>query len=314
MYFKFRTLSSIVIFTLLITSVYATSNPLQAFATTQTLYGATGRGFSSLYQINPTSGDAIIIGEIKNGADPNPIGVSGLDFFGGVLYGAGPGPRGSTIASMETIDPSTGAIISLFNTIPKCADISFSPINGKLYCISPGASTLYTLEKTTGVATKVGDTGLAAGGGVGGALAVSPSDGTIFAGTFFALFTLSPDDGTILTAKSWVFPSDWSDVNCRPSAFAFDNANTLYASFICADKLSGEDIGAFLATVNTENGQVTQIGPTVASLDAIAFAPLVTPPSIPEFPFSFSLVIMFVVVAAVYMGMRQKMTFGKPRL
>ncbi|HYL67455.1 MAG TPA: hypothetical protein VEU72_09950 [Nitrosopumilaceae archaeon] len=32
-----------------------------------------------------------------------------------------------------------------------------------------------------------------------------------------------------------------------------------------------------------------------------------TPPSIPEFPFSFSLVIIFVAVAAVYMGIRQKM-------
>ena len=34
----------------------------------------------------------------------------------------------------------------------------------------------------------------------------------------------------------------------------------------------------------------------------------ITAPSIPEFPFSFNLVIMFVAVAAVYMVIRQKMT------
>jgi len=49
------------------------------------------------------------------------------------------------------------------------------------------------------------------------------------------------------------------------------------------------------------------------SLASISFT--VTPPvSIPEFPFSFSLVIMFVAVAAVYLVIRQKMTtsFFKP--
>ena len=37
---------------------------------------------------------------------------------------------------------------------------------------------------------------------------------------------------------------------------------------------------------------------------------VLTSPSIPEFPFSFSLVIMFVAVAAVYLGIRQKMPSG----
>ena len=309
MYFKFRTLSSIVIFTLLITSVYATSNPLQAFATTQTLYGATGGGLSDLYKINPDNGEAIHIDVIKNG--DNQIGVSGLGFSGGVLYGAGQ-TAGSVTASMETIDPSTGAVISLFTTSPKCADISFAP-SGTLYCISPGAQTLYTLDKTIGSSLKVGDTGITtvtSRGKGGGAIAVNPTSGnSIFVGANTGLFTLSPDTGAETSGIPWVLPSDWStDINCRPSAFAFDNAGTLYASFIC-------ESATFLTTVNTDNAEVTQIGqPTVTSLDALAFAPLVTPPSIPEFPFSFSLVIMFVVVAAVYMGMRQKITFGKPRL
>ena len=313
MHFKFRTLLSIALFTLLITSGYATSNPLQAFATTQTLFGATGGGHSNLYTIDPTTGEPTIIGEIKNGADPNPIGVSGLDFSGGVLYGAGQ-TSGSLTASMETIDPSTGAVISLFNTTPRCADISFAP-DGTLYCISPRTGTLYTLDKTSGSSLKVGDTGLTIGAGAGGAIAVSSSGGNpIFAGTANGLFTLSRE-GIVTSDTPWIFPSDWSDLTCRPSAFAFDNANTLYASFICASGSPLQDTDTFLATVDTEQGTVTQIGqPTVAGLDAIAFAPLVTPPSIPEFPFSFSLVIMFVVVAAVYMGMRQKITFGKPRL
>ena len=36
-------------------------------------------------------------------------------------------------------------------------------------------------------------------------------------------------------------------------------------------------------------------------------------PSIPEFPFSFSLVIMFIAVTAVYLGIRQKMTMNFKR-
>jgi len=291
---------------------------VQAFATTQTLFGATGGGLSSLYKINPTNGTATPIDEITNSG--TIIGVSGLDFFGGILYGAGQ-TRGSVTASIESIDPTTGAVISSHNTTPKCADISFAP-EGTLYCISPNIpnpnprpAALYTLDKATGDSHKVGDISFAIGGGVGGAIAVNPSNGDIFAGTSSALFTLDSSNGNTITAFNWIFPTDWSDLTCRPGAFAYDNAKTLYATFICADVVSGTDVITFLATVDTTTDTVTEIGPTIASLDSIAFEPITTPPpSIPEFPFSFSLVIMFVVVAAMYMGMRQKMTFGKPRL
>ncbi|HMK33381.1 MAG TPA: hypothetical protein VK431_07160, partial [Nitrosopumilaceae archaeon] len=164
----------------------------------------------------------------------------------------------------------------------------------------------YTIDTTSGSTSKVGDTGLT---GSGGAIAVS-SDGTIFAGNFIGLFTLNFSTGVATFVAIWVFPQELTNNNCRPSAFDFDNAGTLYASFICgfATPIS------FLTTIDTTNAQVTLKGSTVAGLDAIAFTPPATPPSIPDFPFSFSLVIMFVVVAAVYMGIRQKITFGKPRL
>lgn len=290
---KFRTISSIVLFTLLITSGYATSNPFQAFAATPVLLGATGQNLSTLYDIDPATGTANSIGAIN---DP----VSGLDYFGTTLFG-----EGENI--LMTIDPSSGAEPSTHPTANKCSDISFSP-SGTLYCISPDATTLYTIDPTSGSASTVGVTGLT-GHPLGGAIAVT-SDGTIFAGNLFGLFTLNPSTGAASTVTPWVFPQQLNN-NCRPSAFDFDNSGTLYASFTCGSQ--GSPV-SYLTTIDTTNAQVTLKGLTVTGLDAIAFTPPATPPSIPEFPFSFSLVIMFVVVAAVYMGMRQKMTFGKPRL
>jgi hypothetical protein len=80
-----------------------------------------------------------------------------------------------------------------------------------------------------------------------------------------------------------------------------------------ADTAATDGSGSFSKGVNVPT--LTPVGPTtvnvyyVGSTVLIASAPftVTSSTSIPEFPFSFNLVIIFVAVAAVYMVIRQKM-------
>lgn len=119
---------------------------------TKVLYGNTSVGFGSttndaLYSIDPTTGNASLVGTIGF----NTVYALGFD-NNGTLYGVS-NDRGDLI----TIDTSTGAG-SLVNAIQLSAvfDLAFRPEDNTMFVADSGTSSLYTMDPTNGNATLVG--------------------------------------------------------------------------------------------------------------------------------------------------------------
>lgn len=122
---------------------------------TKVLYGNTAVGFGStandvLYSIDPTTGNAAMIGTIGF----NSVFALGFD-NNGTLYGIS-NNRGALI----TVDTSTGAG-SLVNTIQLSAafDLAFRPEDNTMFVGDSGTESLYTMDPTNGNVTLVGPYG-----------------------------------------------------------------------------------------------------------------------------------------------------------
>jgi len=168
------------------------------------------------------------------------------------FYGAG-------LDGFFEVFPSTGATTQISDV--SCTDLSFSPNGMTLYCVNKlGTVSLYTIDRTTGIRTLVGSTGIS---GSGNAMDVAP-DGTIYFGNDVGLYTLSPTTGSATPVANWVLPPSIDDTDCRTNAFEFDPTGILYASLNC-------DFENYLVTVNTSTAQLTLIGTTVSHLDSLTF-------------------------------------------
>jgi hypothetical protein len=238
-------------------------------ARADTLYGGNGghnNGDSindgSLVTINQANAAVTLVG--------HPTGIariSGLAFdFSGVLFGSTQGaggfppPPGPTAASdLITINPANGASLSnvliqdtLGNAL-SIADLAVQPGTNALYGISgpqmnnPGL--LYTINKTTGVATLVGNTGAFFGSiafNLGGTLYMSfatldPSTGNIIN---ISLKTLNPATGAVLSSVSTV--DFFGALGIRSDGVIFGG--------------TGDSAGLF--TINPNTGAETLIGST----------------------------------------------------
>src|SRR6266478_887964 len=123
-----------------------------------TILGPTGT--SSLYRVDSSTGAATLIGSIGYSR------VGSLDFDStGTLYGVGT-PLGQTNVVLLKIDPTTGAGTQVggLGTPPNTgvADVSFRNADGMLFAYQGGS--IYTIDKATGLATVVGNTGTFADG------------------------------------------------------------------------------------------------------------------------------------------------------
>ena len=172
----------------------------------------------SLAFVDQTTGGVTVIG--------HPVGISrisGLAFdLSGNLFaatqpsGGFPPPPGSVGASsLLILNPATGAIISNIlisdgSTGINIADLAVQPGTGTLYGIRGpndqlnGQGKVYTINKTTGLATLVGDTGDFFGSisfAPDGTLYMSASDLDFVTGNFIniSLKTLNPKNAAILT-------------------------------------------------------------------------------------------------------------------
>jgi hypothetical protein len=187
-----------------------------------TLFGGVGRGGGQfqgeVLMIDQTTGAATLVG---TGATDPQAGVTGLAFdSAGRLFASttnaplfgGPPPVGNLIQ----IDPLTGEQVAVIGTI-RLADGASAVIND--LAIQPGTdvlfgtalnetgttNNLYTIDKTTAVATFIGATGV-----IGATLAFGP-DGTLYQtsaefdppGTFQRAFlnTLDPATAAVLTTS-----------------------------------------------------------------------------------------------------------------
>jgi hypothetical protein len=239
----------------------------------QTLYGATSGGHGELYILNPSTGGIVQdVGPLNDLSAAN-YSVSALIFHPvtRVLYGATGGASGTKLL---TINPSNAlvTVVGSFSAgTATMTDFSFDS-TGKLYGISSsGGANLYTIDLNTGTATKI------AGSGVsfteGGGLAIS-STGIFYATPIPGEYgTYDPVTGAYTHITAPATPAGGGAY----AALAF-NGSVLYGDNL----LPGSGGGlTHLVTIDPSTGTVTDIGPSVTHLDAIAFQPGTSAPTSP---------------------------------
>jgi hypothetical protein len=211
--------------------------------------------------------------------------VTGLAFdpTTDVLYGATGGfspspPRRSII----TINPATGVgtLIGAEGNGGPLADITFTS-DGTLYGWGEGSDDLYTVNKSTGVATKVAESNTST---FGSGISANSQDVLYFGGKgpTGKLATVDRFTGQVTLHATFTGAPQPND---SLNAFAFNPSDVLYAS-------NGGDSGgssqAHLVTIDTTTAVMTNRGSTLPLLDAIAFfiphcdhnPPVITTPGI----------------------------------
>jgi len=254
---------------------------LAAPARAQILYAATAAGGpGELYVLNPATGGVVRdVGPLTDALGANyPITGLAVQPITGVLYGSVANANAATRARLVVIDPATARVtpVGPFNAGPvgptgapaTMADLAFTPA-GQLFGVSSlNRPDLYAIDLASGQATLVGPSGVDVSTS-GGGLAVSP--GGVFYGTPTAsrFGTYDPATGVYANVGQPTFPAGGGAYG----ALAFDGT-TLYG-------LNGSGPGTppatHLVTIDPATGAVTDVGPSVPALDAIAFAPAPVP-------------------------------------
>jgi len=188
-----------------------------------TLFGGVGRGGGlnqgEIVTIDQMTGAAMLVGPGLGATDPQ-AGVTGLAFdSAGRLFAStinapmfgGPPP----VSTLIQIDPLTGEQVAVIGPIKLAdgtsvliTDLAIQPGTDVLFgtaLTDAGTNNLYTIDKTTAVATFIGNTGV-----TGATLAFGP-DGTLYQtsaefdppGTFQRAFlnTLDPATAAVLTSS-----------------------------------------------------------------------------------------------------------------
>ncbi len=239
----------------------------------ETLYAATGSNGvnGELYILNPANGSVITdVGPLMDSSS-NPYGFSGLAFdpSTGVLYGSTANLSPTAPGHLVIVNPATALVTDVGSfglTSSTFADITFDPTTGTLYGqdSNGGDGWLYTISLTTGAATKVGTgTRPVKGGGL-----AADAGGTIWG-------TPNGCPGPLDTfSKTTGVPVPVATLSSCPivrsgaiNSLAFDSTGTLFG--IDADR--GGVSHTHLVTINTTTGVVTDQGPSVDNLDALAF-------------------------------------------
>ena len=240
-----------------------------------TLYASTAAGASGeLYKLDSTTGTVIQdIGPLNGDSSVNyPMTGLAFDPVTGILWGSTGNSPASTAALLVTIDPATGFVteVGSFNTgyfssggtPATMGDIAFDAA-GNLYGIGTiGGAHLYSINKSTGQATQIGNSGFTATGG--GGIAIGPT-GTIYGTPRSSMF------GTYnLTTGVYTNISDPAKPAGTGAYTALDfNGGVLYG----LNTGPSSPPPTHIVTIDTTTGIVTDIGSSLNSLDAIAFQP-----------------------------------------
>lgn len=238
-------------------------------------------GLSTLYRINEETGLAIPIGntgfERCGGMDFNP--------FGGGVYALCSRADGSNIGVLVLINLKSGAGEEVGPTgiSDRIGDISFRNSDGVLFAEDVSNNpqhTLYTIDIQTGQATLVGDTGLAFTGGNG--MTFNNAGTLLLQSTEFGstplLYAMDQTTGQAVIIRDVIFPPPLTEQD-RFKAMKTDPETGAILGVYTDD----DETITHLATLDAATGIVTQIGPTEPTLDAIAFLPQTTIPTLSEY-------------------------------
>ena len=229
-----------------------------------TLYGGVGNAGinpGALLTVNQISGIGTLL------SDPTtPGGLSGLAFdpSSGVFLGSTIRNSGAT-SQLIRLNPDTGTVLSIVGNITdgvggpaiSIGDLALQPGTNNLFGLRSNADgtgnggRLYRIDKATGVATLLGNTG--APGGIAFA-----TNGTLYQTAPSALRTLNPNTGAVLT--SITLSTFFDGLAVRPTD------GLLFAA------PGGSSDQVF--TINSTNGATTLLGSTAAGgLSDLDFRP-----------------------------------------
>lgn len=231
-----------------------------------TLYGAEGGSAttSDLHTIDPATGDPMSIG---------PIGfaLTGLAFrpSDGVLFGMTSNNSAANPRSLITIDPVTGAgtLIGAHGITGggTITDIAFRD-DDVLYGFHGSNYKLYTFNLATGAGTQVNGNVLPGGGSHFGIGCSFDSAGNFYVfpdgsdGDFYEV------DEAAVTFTTVADLSGTPDSSLNVAAAAADADDAMYATLLASG------VTAHLVTIDLVTGVITDIGESVAKLDAIAWS------------------------------------------
>jgi len=233
------------------------------------LFGADGSGGnpSTLFIIDGATGAVV--------STVGPIGfaVTGLAFdpTTGALYGTTAGASADETLLL-TIDVATGAgtVVGSFGVGPgPMADIAFDPAGNLYGWREPLADDLYRIDKTTGAATLVGDSGLIT---AQSGLAIDAAGNVYFGGgvgepQVYGLARIDPATGASI---EFIPYSIQIPVGL---GLTFDAAGVLYG----IHRVGLSQTERELVIIDPATGALTIVGPTVDRLDALAFQPAQVP-------------------------------------
>jgi hypothetical protein len=246
-----------------------------ASADAGTLYGATASGApGSLYRLDPATGASLgLVGPLNDAAGTNyPITGMAFDPTTGVLYGSTGNNPDTTAALFVRINPSTAlvTVIGSFNAGPTnssgtpatMTDLAFDAA-GNLYGVgSIGGPHLYSIDKATGQATAIGNSGITST--TGGGLEFTP-DGVLYGTPTASRYgTYDPGTGAYTNITNPVKPGGGGAY----AALSY-GGGVLYG----LNSAPGSPPPTFLASIDPPTGAVTNLGQSVQSLDAIAYIP-----------------------------------------
>jgi DNA-binding beta-propeller fold protein YncE len=258
-------------------------------ASAQVLYSAVGAGAatSQLYQVNPATAAVTPLMNIG-------FGVTGLAQHPttGILYGVTVNsPRNLIAINVAALTVSVVGPLG----VQAVADISFRSDGTLFGWIEPSVDSLCTINLTTGAATLVASSGL---GTFGSGLAFNPSGTLFFAGSGNSgpLRTISPTTGQVLTTGPTLTGSP--DPGNSIAALAF---NPVTGVLWAVDGLDDSGL-AFLVTINTSTGAITNIGSLPNGTDALAW----TNVAVPVMPKELFLTLTVVVMSLAFFGLRRR--------
>jgi len=239
-------------------------------STTQELFGGVGNGSGAaagrLLRVNQTNAAGTVV------SDPvNPGGITGLvyDPSSGFLLGSTIQTAGD-FSTLVRIDPVTGANLGAIGAITVAGipigigDLAIQPGTNNLYGIrsnTDGAGLggrLYLINKSTGAATLVGNTGAGSSGGI----AFAP-DGS--------LYQTAHNNNFDFTSLNRINPANAARISTVPLPNFFDGlAIRSDGVFFAATGGSNDQI----FTINPVTGAVTLVGGTLqGSTSDLAFGP-----------------------------------------
>jgi hypothetical protein len=249
----------------------ATLHQGKLFAQAPLLYAATGfaNSFGELYILNPVDGSVITDVGPLNDSEGNNYGLTGLryDPSTGLFFGI----TGSSLTapnSLVVVNPSNARVTYIGGPFSsRLSDIAIDPFTYIMYAVSGSSEYFYTVDKRTGIDTRIGNTNLPPkrGGGL-----TADATGVLYGTNDRTLFTYDKITGDAT-------PVGDTHLSFFVDALAFSAAGVLYGieggGSTRAEGSDASNRERWLVGIDTVTGLGVELGETVGNLNALAFVP-----------------------------------------